>query len=198
MYSNTSSLGFGEVTSSLVYVMLYEKLKRNESVDSSQITRDFVVWLFNQYGAGDPVFLKARDMLEQRLMMEDPIGFAAEKLRLSERVAAAMAAFRATRAEATVTPTIEDVLPPTVLPGPRPVPMPTPQVANGFAPPPEAPPTFIDTAFAQTSPLLKYGLLALGAFIFYDSFMRTKPRRRTMRRRTAHRRPVRRKRRSRR
>jgi len=34
-------------------------------------------------------------------------------------------------------------------------------------------PTFIETASATTNPFLKYGLLAVGAYILYDTFVKT-------------------------
>jgi len=39
-------------------------------------------------------------------------------------------------------------------------------------------PTFIEAAAAETSPWLKYALLGLGAYIFYDSFVKSQPPRR--------------------
>jgi len=128
------------------YDFLYNRLRDGGYVRPTDVTQEFVDWLFKQYGPGDPVFEKATAMLEQ----QPP-------------------------------PAIEDVAAATYIPAPQP--------ANGFAPT-EAMPTFIDTALAQTSPWLKYGLLALGAFIFYDSFVRSQPRKRTVRRRSPRRRRI--------
>jgi len=134
--------------------ILYERLKSGLAVYPSEVTREFAVWVFYNYGVGDPVLHKATELLEQRLSTE-----------------------------AALTPTVEEIAASTYIPGPQAPVVVEPQVANGFTEPTATVPTFIETAQAQTSPLLKYGLLALGAFIFIDSLKRTRPRRRSARRR---------------
>jgi|GEM_PF-6580840 len=135
------------------YDVVYARLKAGLSVYPSEITREFAIWVMTQYGIGDPVFDKAKELLRQQLA-----------------------------------PTVEGVAVPTYIPGPEVPAVVEPRVANGFTEPTGTVPTFIETAQAQTSPLLKYGLLAVGAFIFIDSLKRTRPRRRSVRKRSVRRR----------
>lgn len=44
-------------------------------------------------------------------------------------------------------------------------------------------PTFVEAAAVEPSPWMKYGLLAIGGYILYDSFVKSKPKRRKRRRR---------------
>lgn len=43
-------------------------------------------------------------------------------------------------------------------------------------------PTFVEVAAVEPSPFLKYGILAIGAYILYDSFVKSKPKRKRRRR----------------
>ncbi len=47
---------------------------------------------------------------------------------------------------------------------------------------PEVPSTFVEAAAVEPSPFLKYGILAIGAYILYDSFVKSKPKRKRRRR----------------
>jgi len=141
------------------YDVVYARLKAGLSVYPSEITREFAIWVMTQYGIGDPVFHKATELLRQKLA-----------------------------AEVDITPTVDEAAVSTYIPGPEVPAVVDPRVANGFTEPTGTVPTFIETAQAQTSPLLKYGLLAVGAFIFIDSLKRTRPRRRSVRKRSVRRR----------
>jgi len=117
------------------------------------------VWAFQTWGSGSPYWQKLQDWVQN---VWKPAR------------AAAQAAEDVTTPSFPANPTVETAAESLDLPD---IGMPAyPDSEQAVAG--EEIPTFIEAAAAETSPWLKYALLGLGAYIFYDSFVKSQPPRR--------------------